>query len=63
MSDMLCLECGREFRKDVEREKAVCPARKCKSANIVDVCEKKRKTCPKCRQGVFKVDPDKWIVS
>ena len=63
MSDMLCLDCGREFRRDLEREKAVCPSRKCRSTHIVDVCELNGKPCPKCRQGVFKIDPDNWAVS
>jgi hypothetical protein len=63
IANMLCLDCGREFKRDLEREKAVCSSRKCKSANIVDVCELDEKPCPKCRQGVFKVDPDQWIVS
>jgi hypothetical protein len=54
MSEMLCLDCGRKFRRDLERQKAVCPSRTCKSANIIDTWELEDKQCPKCKQGQFK---------
>jgi hypothetical protein len=63
MTDMLCLDCGRRFKRDLRRQKPVCPSRKCKSANISDLCELEDKICPKCKQGVFKCDPDNVAIS
>jgi hypothetical protein len=63
MSDVLCLDCGRKFKRDLERDKAVCSSRKCRSTKIVDLCELDGKPCPKCRQGVFKADPEPRAVS
>ena len=53
MSEMVCLECGREFKRDLDRQKAVCPSRNCKSKNITYVYELEGRSCPKCKQGIF----------
>ena len=63
MVDMLCLDCGREFRRDMERQKAVCPSRKCKSAHITPTWELDGRECPKCRRGVFKEDESVRAIS
>lgn len=63
MSDVLCLDCGRKFKRDLEKQKAVCPVRTCKSAKIVDVCDLNGKTCPKCKQGIFQEDPERRAMS
>ena len=54
MTDMICLDCGRKFRRDLDKQKALCPSRRCKSANISDTCELEGKPCPTCKQGRFK---------
>ena len=53
MSDMLCLDCGRKFRRDLEKQKAVCPSRECRSRNISHTWELQDKQCPQCKKGVF----------
>ena len=54
MSDLLCLDCGSKFRRDLKKQEAVCRRLKCKSKNVVDVCELEGKTCPSCKTGSFK---------
>jgi len=63
MSNMICLDCGREFRRDLNRQKALCPSRKCKSKNISHIWELNGKQCPRCKQGVFKEDESQQIIS
>ena len=54
MSDLLCLDCGSKFRRDLKEQEAVCPRLKCKSKNVVAVCQLEGQTCPSCKTGRFK---------
>ena len=63
MSDMLCLDCGRKFKIDLERKKVICNSRKCKSANVVSFTELEEKQCPKCKKGVFRRDKNSHMIS
>ena len=55
MSDLLCLDCGSKFKKDLDRQEAVCPGRKCHSKNVAAVWQLEGKTCPSCKTGHFKL--------
>lgn len=63
MSNMICLDCGREFKIDLKRRKAVCNSRKCKSKNISHTWELNGKQCPTCKLGVFKEDETQQVIS
>lgn len=54
MSDMLCLACGSTFKRDLEKEKPVCPRLKCKSPEVITLWQLEGKTCPSCKTGKFK---------
>jgi hypothetical protein len=54
MSDLLCLDCGSTFKRDLDRQEAVCPRFKCKSKNVVATWRLAGKTCPSCKTGCFK---------
>lgn len=56
MSDMLCLDCGMEFRVDLDRKEAICNSKTCESANVVSFMKLEGKQCPKCKEGVFRED-------
>ena len=60
MTELMCLDCGKVFKRDLDKKKAVCPSRNCKSTNITDVCKLNKKCCPICKQGHFHKD-DKWF--
>ena len=55
MSDMLCLDCGSRFKRDLARQEGVCPRRKCLSTNVVAFWQLAGKTCPSCKTGAFKL--------
>ena len=54
MSDLLCLDCGSKFRRDLDKQEAVCPRKKCQSKNVTNVWQLEGKTCPSCKTGRFK---------
>ena len=56
MSDLLCLDCGSKFRRDLKKQKAVCPRQKCLSQNVVTTWTLAGKKCPSCKTGTFKQD-------
>lgn len=53
MSDLLCLDCGNGFKRDLEKQRAVCPKRNCKSKNVISLGELEGKLCPRCKTGAF----------
>ncbi|MCX7008730.1 MAG: hypothetical protein NTY53_16025 [Kiritimatiellaeota bacterium] len=55
MSDLLCLDCGSKFKRDLGRQEAICPGRKCHSKNVAAVWQLEGKTCPSCTAGRFKL--------
>ena len=55
MSDMLCVDCGGKFKRDVDRQELVCPGRKCHSNNVFAIWHLEGKTCPSCKTGHFKL--------
>jgi hypothetical protein len=55
MRDMLCIDCGGKFRRDVDRQEIVCPGRKCHSKNVYAVWYLEGQTCPSCKTGHFKL--------
>jgi len=63
MSNMLCLDCGRELRIDLGRKKAICNSIKCRSSNVASFMELNGKTCPKCKKGVFRKDKNQQMIS
>jgi len=54
MADLLCLDCGSKFKRDLKNQEAVCPRHKCKSKNVVDIGALEGKICPSCKTGRFK---------
>ena len=54
MTNILCLDCGSKFKRDLEEQDAVCPRRKCKSKKVVATWKLEGKTCPSCKTGRFK---------
>ena len=57
----LCLACSKRFMVDLAAPVLQCP--KCKSVDISDTFRLARKKCPKCKQGIFKKDPDFLLIS
>jgi len=55
MSEILCLACGGKFKRDLGRQEAECPGRKCHSKNVAAVWHLEGKTCPSCKTGHFKL--------
>ena len=60
-SPHLCLACGKKFMVDSAAPVTLCP--KCKSSNIRDTFRLSGKKCPKCKQGVFVIDPEFRAIS
>lgn len=60
-SEHVCLACGKEFMVDSRSPVRKCP--KCKSPDIVDVCDLGGRRCPYCRAGVFAADPSSTCIS
>ena len=55
LSEMLCIACGGKFKRDLDRQEATCPGRKCHSPNVSAVWQLEGKTCPSCKTGHFKL--------
>ena len=51
-TEHLCLSCKKEFMVDSKAPIMTCP--KCKSSEIVDTMELAGKSCPYCKEGVFR---------
>jgi DNA-directed RNA polymerase subunit RPC12/RpoP len=60
-SPHLCLGCSEEFIVDSEAPITACP--KCSHAEIADIFDLEARTCPYCKAGVFRADPDFVCVS
>ena len=60
-SDMICLECGHQFKMDLEREDGKCP--ECGSDHVVDLNDLEGRRCPKCKAGKFEIDPNFYAIS
>ena len=52
--EYLCLSCKKEFMVDSEAPITMCP--KCKSSEIVRKMELEGKSCPYCKEGVFRCE-------
>ncbi len=55
----LCLECGKLFNVDSNKPSDKCP--KCRSTKIVETVELKKKKCPNCHEGTFRLLPEMRI--
>ncbi len=53
-AEHLCLSCEKEFMVDLEAPITACP--KCKSSEIVRKMELAGKSCPYCKEGVFRCE-------
>jgi len=53
-TEHLCLSCKKEFMVDSEAQTTACP--KCKSSEIVRKMELAAKSCPYCKEGVFRCE-------
>jgi predicted Zn-ribbon and HTH transcriptional regulator len=61
-TDFLCLSCGNEFLTDIEIVKVV-KCRKCQSTEIAERFELEGKSCPYCKKGHFRRDPNFSAIS
>jgi DNA-directed RNA polymerase subunit RPC12/RpoP len=60
-SPTLCLQCGRRFKVDSAKPVHHCP--KCNSKDIRDEFRLDGATCPYCKEGAFRQDPDFFATS
>lgn len=60
-TEHLCLSCGKEFRIDSREPIDMCP--KCGSRDIFPSFQIEGKSCPYCKVGKFKRDPDFYCIS
>ena len=57
----ICLSCGDEFNVDTREPISECP--KCCSSNIADCFKLDRLHCPKCKNGLFRLDNNFQCIS
>jgi hypothetical protein len=60
-SPHLCLECGEELKVDSRAPTDHCVS--CASKNIVHLYALAGKRCPKCKLGIYAIDPDFFAIS
>jgi DNA-directed RNA polymerase subunit RPC12/RpoP len=60
-SPHLCLDCGDQFDVDSRDPVTTCPA--CTSPKIIDTFHLGGQTCPACKIGVFRIDPEFFCIS
>lgn len=57
----LCLMCGEEFKVDSRAPVSHCLA--CSSSSICDTFHLEGESCPYCKKGYFRADPNFFIIS
>lgn len=63
LGEFLCLDCGRRFKAETERAPRPPVCTRCGSTNVCSSVEIDGRTCPKCRQGIFREDPMERAIS
>lgn len=57
----LCLSCGAACKVDSRKPRSTCP--RCRARDLVPTTDLDGRPCPRCEDGTFRLDPDRYAIS